>query len=238
MTTLGIYGLEEYLEGLWLKLVDLTPAVFGAVIVLVIGWILGRLIGSGVSRALDRAGVDDAVRKTAIGKALERSGITVVRFFNLVVRWFVYLIAILAAVNILNIVVLSNFMNTVVQYLPSFIAGIFIMILGVVVADFVGDAVKAVGKEAKVEFSSILGDGVKLFLYFIVIVMGLSVMKINVQILYVFANAFAWGAALGIGAAIAIAFGLGFKDFVAKNADTWVASITARSREARRQGTA
>lgn len=228
---MNIYGLEEYLKGLWLKLVDLTPAILGSIVVLAIGWVLGRAIGRGVSKALDKAGVDDAVRRTAVGKALERSGITVVRFFDLIVRWFIYLIAILAAVNILNIAILSNFMSAVVQYLPSFIAGVFIVILGIIVADFVGDAVKAVGREAKVEFSSIIGDGLKVFLYFIVVVIGLSVMKINVQILYIFANAFAWGTALGIGAAIAIAFGLGFKDFIAKNAEEWVASITARARE-------
>lgn len=214
-----------------LRLVDLTPAALGAVIVLIIGWAVGRAVGHGVSRVLDKAGVDDAVRKTAIGKAMERSGMRIVRFFDLLIRWFVYLIAILAAVNILNITVLSNFMSTLVQYLPSFIAGIFIIILGFIVADFVGDSVKAVGREAKVEFSSVVGDGIKLFLYFIVIVVGLSVMKIDVQILYIFANAAAWGTALGIGAAIAIAFGLGFKDYIARNAEQWVATITAKAKE-------
>lgn len=223
--------MEEYLSGLLLKLVDLAPVALGAVIVLAIGWAAGRALGRGVSKVLDKVGVDDAVRKTAIGKAMERSGMKIIRVFDLLTRWFVYLIAILAAVNILNITVLSNFMSTLVQYLPSFIAGIFIIILGFIVADFVGDSVKAVGREAKVEFSSVVGDGIKFFLYFVVVVVGLSVMKIDVQILYIFANAAAWGTALGIGAAIAIAFGLGFKDHVARNAEEWIAAITAKAKK-------
>jgi hypothetical protein len=225
------YGFEEYVRGLWMKLVDLTPAVLGAVLVLVIGWIAGKALGRALSKVLDKVGVDDALRKTVIGKAMERSGMKIVRFFDLLIQWLVYLIAILAAVDILNITVLSNFMNTVVQYVPSFIAGLFIVIMGFIAADFVGDSVKAVGKEANVEFSSIAGDAIKLFLYFIVIVVGLSVMKIDVQILYIFANAAAWGTALGIGAAIAIAFGWGFKDYVAKNANTWVAGLNAKAKE-------
>lgn len=230
---LEISMIQEYLKGLWLKLVDLTPAILGSVVVLVIGLILGRVVGSGVSRVLDKAGVDDAVRKTAIGKALERSGMRVVRFFELIIRWFVYLIAILAAANILNIAVLSSFLTSVVQYLPRFIAGVFIIILGVILGDFVGDAIKAVGREARAEFSMVLGDALKVFLYFIVIIIGLSVMQINVQILYIFSTALAWGTALGVGAAIAIAFGLGFKDYVARNAEAWVTSITVKTQQTR-----
>ncbi len=231
---LPLSGVEEYVKGLLVKLVDVTPAVVGAVIVLIIGWIAGRALGKGLSKVLDKAGLDDALLKTVIGKAMERSGMKIVRFFDLIVRWFVYLIAILAAVNILNITVLSNFMSTLVQYLPSFIAGIFIIILGFIAADFVGDALKAVGEEAELEFSSIVADGIKIFLYFVIIVVGLSVMKIDVQILYIFANAAAWGIAFGIGAAIAIAFGLGYKDYIAKNAEKWATAITEKAKSHQR----
>jgi hypothetical protein len=173
------------------------------------------------------------LRKTAIGKALERSGVTTVRFFDLIIRWFIYLIAVFAAVNILEITVLSEFMKTVVEYLPSFIAGAFIIIFGFIIADFIGDAVTAVGKEAKVEFSGLIAAGLKLLLYFVVLTIALGLMRIDVEILYVFANALAWGAAIGIGAGLGIAFGWGFKDVVAKNAKKWITSIekTAKSYE-------
>jgi hypothetical protein len=145
-----------------------------------------------------------------IGKAIERAGITYVGFFDLIVRWFIYLVAILAAVDILKIPVLSAFMNTVVQYLPSFIAGVLILIFGFIIADFIGDA------EGKVEYSGLISSGLKLFLYFVVIIIGLSVMKVDVSILRIFASALAWGLALGIGAAVGIAFGLGFEDVVSR----------------------
>jgi hypothetical protein len=220
---LPVYGIEEYLKELWLKLADLTPSTLGAVIVIVIGWVLGRLVGSGVSKVLEKAGIDGAMRRTIVGKTLERSGIKVARLFNLLIRWLVYLVAILAAVNILNITSLNNFMTAVVQYLPSFIVGVFIMILGTVVADFVGNSVRALGREAGVRFSFIVGDGLRLLLYFVAVVTGLSVMKIDVSILQIFANALAWGAA----AAFAIAFGLGFKDTVAKNSERWINALTS-----------
>ena len=225
--------LESMLVDAWAVFIDMLPKVAGAIVVLIIGWIAGRVIGKGVSKVLDKAGVDDALRKTAIGKALERSDVTTVRFFDLIIRWFIYLIAVFAAVDILEITVLSEFMKTVVEYLPSFIAGTFIIIFGFIIADFIGDAVAAVSKEAKAEFSGIIAAGLKLLLYFVVLTIALGLMRIDVEILYIFANALAWGAAIGIGAGLGIAFGWGFKDVVAKNAKKWITSIekTAKSYE-------
>lgn len=210
--------IEEFLLDLWLMFVGFIPTAIGVVIVLTIGWIAGRLIGKGVSKVLDKVGVDDALKKTIIGKVLERAGVTCVRFFDLIVRWFVYLIAILAAVDILKIEVLSTLMSRIVQYLPSLIAGVFILILGVIVADFIGDTAEASFEEAKVAYSDILTNGLKFFMYFVAIVMGLSVMKVDVTILYTFANSLAWGAAIGIGVGLGIALGWGLKDTVAKKA--------------------
>lgn len=218
-------AIESMLVNAWSTFFDLLPKIAGAIAVLIIGWIAGRIIGKAVSKVLDKVGIDDALMKTAIGKAIQKSGITVVRFFDLIVRWFIYLIALFAATDILEISVLSEFMKSVVQYLPSFIAGVFIIIFGFILADFIGDAVESVGKEAKVEFSGIISNGLKLLLYFIVLTVALSLMKIDVEILYIFAEALAWGVAIGVGVGLGIALGWGMKDAVAKNANKWISNF-------------
>ena len=212
----------EYLATLLEQLVRLVPRIAGALIVLLVGWVAGRLIGKGLSRVLDKAGVDDAIRRTAIGKALERTKITIVGFFDLIVRWFIYLIAILAAVDILKISVLSAFMSRVVEYLPSFIGGIFILLVGFIVVDFVADALRGVAKEGQLEYAGLFTSFLRVLLYFVVLVIGLSTMKIDASILNVFANAMAWGIAAGIAVGLGIALGWGFKDAIAKRADKWL----------------
>ena len=213
------------------SVVDFATRLAGAVVILVIGWAVGRGLGKGVSKILDRAGVDDALRRTPVGKAIERGGVSLVHFFDLVVRWFVYLIAILAAVNVLEITVLSNFMNTVVTYLPSFIAGLFILLIGFIIADFVGDAVSRVGKEANVEYHAILSTIVRFTLYFVVLIIGLSTMKIDVTILNVFATAIAWGIAGAIALGLGLAVGLGLKDVVSKRAEEWFKKASEAAKE-------
>jgi len=216
--------LQDFLRNLLTVIVAMVPRIAGAILALIIGWAAGRALGKGVSKLLDKIGVDDALRKTLLGRALERSGITCVGFFDLIVRWFVYLIAIFAAVDILQIEVLSKYMNMVVAYLPNFIAGIIIFIGGFIIVDYVADLLKALGEEAKIAYIRIFVDGVRLFLYGVITILALSQMKIDVSILYIFANALAWGLSTGICVGLGIALGWGFKDIVSEQARKWFKS--------------
>lgn len=223
--------MEPILRAIWSRIVEYLPTITGVIVVLAVGWIAGRALGKGISKVLDRAGVDDALRKTVIGRALERSGITCVGFFDLIIRWFIYLIAIFAAVDLIRIEVVSRYMSMIVQYIPSLIAGVLVLLIGFIVVDFISDFVKTVGKEAKIEYSTVFADGLRLFLYTVVIILALEQMKIDVSILYVFVNAFAWGIGIGVCVGLGIALGWGFKDVIATSAKEWAESITKVGRK-------
>ncbi|WP_455368136.1 mechanosensitive ion channel family protein [[Eubacterium] cellulosolvens] len=208
----------------WDFCVAILPRVIAILIVLTIGWIVGRIIGKGISKILEKVGVDEAFHKTMIGRIVERSGFTITRFLDLIIRWFVYLVTIFAVVDILDITVFSEFMLVVVGYLPNLIAGVFILIVGFIVTDFIGNAFISVGKEFKIAFSGPLAAGLRFVLYFVIVIIALRTMKIDVEILYTFATALAWGIAVGACVGLGIAFGLGFKDAISKNAQKWLNS--------------
>jgi len=210
------------LERLWQILLDLTPKIIGALVVLVIGWIFGRLMGSLVRRAFQRARIEHAFNKTTLGKALERSGFKSSTFFDLVVRWFIYFGAILIAIDFLGIEALGSFLNNFLQYIPMAIGGAFIFIMGLIIADFLADLALATSREARIEYANFFILCLRLLMYFMVAVVALTIMKIDVSILYIFANALAWGLAGGLGVGLGVAFGWGFKDVVAKNAEKWL----------------
>ncbi|MBS7620039.1 hypothetical protein KEJ21_05275 [Candidatus Bathyarchaeota archaeon] len=210
------------LERLWQILLDLTPKIIGAIVVLVVGWIFGRLMGSLVRRAFQRARIEHAFHKTTLGKALERSGFKSSVFFDMVVRWFIYFGAILIAIDFLGIEALESFLNNFLQYIPIAIGGVFIFIIGLIIADFLADLALAASKEAKLEYASFFILCLRLIMYFMVAVIAFTIMKIDVSILHIFANALAWGVAAGLGVGLGVAFGWGFKDAVAKNADKWI----------------
>lgn len=214
-------NLPDWLGNALSDIVAALPRLLGAIVILIIGWAVGAALGRLVARVADRTGIDRSARNTPIGRMMGDSPDALSNFLGKVTAWFVYALAILAAANTLAIPILSQWISTAVSYLPAFIAGLLVIIGGFVVADFIGDAIERTRAAAQTAYATWFAAGIRMFLYFTAVVIGLDTMGIDVEILYVFARAMAWGLALGIGAAIAIAFGWGGKDYVSNNMNRW-----------------
>ena len=194
------------------SVISFLPTLVAAIIILVIGWIIGRLLGKVVSRVLDKIGIDDALRKTSVGKAIEQSGTNIVHLFDLIVRWFVYLIAIVAASNVLKLDFLSNLFQTIVFYLPNVLMFLIILIVGFIVVDYFADILQGWGKTQNIEFLGVIILLLRIFFYFIILILALSQLLIDLTIIYTFVTPLAWGVGLGVGAGIAIFLAYGLRD--------------------------
>ncbi|HOP66342.1 MAG: hypothetical protein WC164_04585 [Patescibacteria group bacterium] len=194
------------------SVISFLPTLVAAIIILVIGWIIGRLLGKVVSRVLDKIGIDDALRKTSVGKAIEQSGTNIVHLFDLIVRWFVYLIAIVAASNVLKLDFLSNLFQTIVFYLPNVLMFLIILIVGFIVVDYFADILQGWGKTQNIEFLGVIILLLRVFFYFIILILALSQLLIDLTIIYTFITPLAWGVGLGVGAGIAIFLAYGLRD--------------------------
>lgn len=199
-TQFSLSDLFSYVEELLLLS---GPKVAWALAALVLGWGIGRGLGWVVHNMAQRWALGRFFKRSSIGRAILLSGYTPAQFFASLTKWLVYLIALYEAVEILEIPAVRTVMREAVLYIPSFISGLIILIVGFTVSDLVADIVKqagVTGTEAK--NVNPFGDAVRLLLYFIVLVVTLSRLKIDVTILYVFAQPFAWSIALAIGIAL------------------------------------
>lgn len=199
-----------------------APRVFGALVILLLGWIAGRIVGRIVFSSVRRTSLDELVHDSALGPLVADTEDGVARAFGLVSRWFIYGLTLLAAADILAIAVLSRWLSAAVGYLPSFIGGLLIILIGFVVSDFIGDLIQRTELTTHVPYTNLIANGVRILLYFIVTVIGLDTMGVNVSFLYLFAGAILAGLALATSIAAGLAFGLGGKGYVAENIDRWV----------------
>jgi hypothetical protein len=203
-----------------LPVVSFLPALIAAIIILIIGWIVGRFLGKLISKVLDRVGVDDALRKTSVGKAIENYGMEIVHLFDLVVRWFVYLIAILAASNVLGLMMLTDLINSVVLYLPHVVMFLIILVGGFILVDYFADIAEAWGKPRGIEFFGIAIMIMRVFFYFVIVMLALSQLLIDLTIIYTFLVPIAWGVGIGAGVGIAAFLAFGLKDRAPEMMDT------------------
>ena len=214
-------GVPDYLTQALTNFVNFLPQLLGALIILLLGWVIGRIVGGVVRRLADRANVDRTVAKTPLGSALGGSESAISRSLGRVGAYFVYALALLAAADALSFDLLSEWIAAAVSYLPAFVAGALIIVVGFVLADFVADVVGGTETMTDVRYTEAFADGLRVFGYFLAVVVGLDTMGVDVQILYLFSAAIAGGLALGTALAVGLAFGLGGRDYVAANVDRW-----------------
>jgi hypothetical protein len=223
----------DFLEETVAEVVAFLPRFLGALLILLVGWIVGRVVAGLVRRITDATRLDELVLGTPLGRALGGTERAVSRTLGTVGAWFVYVLAILAAADALAIAVLSEWLARAVSYLPAFVAGLLVVVVGFVLADFVGDVIEGTRAATETPYTSWFATGARVFLYFVVLTIGLDTMGVDTEILYIFATAFAGGLAaalaLGIGLGAAIAIGWGGHEYVAENIDRWTTGARERT---------
>src|SRR6056297_1450350 len=229
------FQIPEFLEQTVAQTVAFLPRLAAAIVVLLIGWVIGVAAAKVVKGLTDKIELDRMVLETPLGRIMGGSEDAVSRTFGAITKWFVYAIAILAAANVLAIATLSAWIQTVVSYIPAFIAGLAVIIGGFVVADFIGDAITRTRAATQTEYTSWFATGTRMFLYFTAIVIGLDTMGVDVGILYLFARALAWGLAAAIALGAGIAFGWGAHTYVSNNVEQWMGNVSSAAPEPQRQ---
>jgi small-conductance mechanosensitive channel len=193
-----------------------VPSILGALIVLIIGWIVGRLLGRAVRILLDKISEQHVVEQVAdhgsFAGSVKNAGMTVGYIGDIAVRIFVYLIAVLAAVDILNMDYMSKLMTVIVEYIPHVVAFVIILIAGFLLADYFIDFLGRYYAKQDLQLITPVLFLLRIFLYFVIAVLALSQLMLDLTIIYTFVTPIAWGIGLGLGAAIAIIVGFGLKN--------------------------
>ncbi|HUV79521.1 MAG TPA: hypothetical protein VMW40_01635, partial [Candidatus Bathyarchaeia archaeon] len=167
-------------------MIEWIPAIIAALIIFLIGWFAGRVAGKIIGKIIEKVRLGDAVDKTIIGNAIKTSGMTTAGFFEVLVRWFIYVIFIMAAINVLNLPMLTNFMNQLVLYIPHLIAGIFVLIVGLVLVNFVMDWIGEQITSREVAFGDLISPILTALFSLLVVVLALDQMLIDTTIIYTF----------------------------------------------------
>jgi hypothetical protein len=220
---LGIAILSDLLA----NLAEFLPTILGAIVVLVIGFLIGRIVGGIVEDVVGGLGLAGVVQDTPLERFADSEG-EFGHIVGMLVEYYIYLITLLAAADILDIPGLSTLLDTFAGYIPALIGGLVILVVGILVAEFVEElVVNAV--EGRV--GRVAGVAVKVFVYYIVVTLALSAIGFDTAILTnmftVFVTAFFGTLAVALAIGVGVGVGLGSKDYVADNIGGWVDNARA-----------
>lgn len=122
------------------NVIEYLPLVVAALVILVIGYVVGRILGAVTTRVIRRIGVDEYAADSTIG----RSGAgddAIARALGTIVSFYVYFVALFAAVTILGIDELTELLSDVGEFLPVVLGALAILVIGFVAGRIIGDIV-------------------------------------------------------------------------------------------------
>ena len=189
---------------------EAAPKIVAALILLGIGLLIGRIIGWVVRKVAEKMNLDRYWSRTGIGESVTRAGWNLTRIISVAARWFVYLFFISAAVNVLEFAQLSQAINDVWLWIPNVVAFIIILVIGALIADFVGRWMQRELPARGVVGGKAIGLVATGILYAIVLVVATTQLQIGEAILNSVISALIWGmaAALAVGVGVGLAYGL------------------------------
>jgi hypothetical protein len=136
------------------NLLGFLPALIGAILILIIGWIIAGILAGLIEKGLKAVGFEKAAQSTGIAGFIENagSGWTASKLVAEIVKWFIRLIAIQAAASILGLTQISQVINAILLWLPNLVVAIVIIVIGALIANFVAGIVR--GSAAEMGFST------------------------------------------------------------------------------------
>jgi hypothetical protein len=213
----------DSLRNSWFQVAALLPRLVAAVLLLIVGWLLARLVQRVAVRLMRLVRLDAAAEHTGVDDFLVRGGVrfTVVSLLGQILYWALILIFAVAVFNVLGLTVAPDLVDRVAGYLPNVVAALVVVVFGSIGARFIRGLVVAYLSNVGMKDGSRIGMLVQGALLVFVGILALEQLGIAVALL---ASAFelAFG---GFCLALALAFGLGGR--------TWAESLLERTRTKR-----
>ncbi len=200
------------LQSLWVASVGVLGDIVGALIVLIIGLIVASGLGTLVERVIATIKLDKLLTSLGIEEYFERAGLTINsgKFLGKLVYWFLVVVFLLAATDILGLFTLSSFLRDIAAFIGRNVIGaVLIMLAAVVLGNFLRNLVKASVKSAKLHAANFLGS----LTWWAVVIFGFFAALSQLGVAVTILNSLVTGFVAMLALAGGIAFGLGGKEY-------------------------
>ncbi len=216
------------LVDLYNRIIQYLPNVIVAVIVVILGWLVGSFLSNVLQRLLNAINIDSAADRLGLAHLSQRVGkhISIARIVHWIVKWFFILGSFIAAADILGLheQVTVFFYEGVLGYAGHVVVAMAILLLGMLAANFFADLVESALKASQFHAASGLSAITR---WSIVIFTFIAVLS-ELQIAQAFLQDLFRAVIALLAVAGGIAFGLGGKDHAKKVLDNVESSLTRK----------
>jgi hypothetical protein len=141
LSSLGIEEIAQPVQAVFADILGVLPNILAAVVILVIGWLVARLVLQVVTKLLQAIGTDKAGERVGLSKEYSLSNL-----IGRILYIFVLLVTIISALDKLNIAAISEpttqMLTTIVDAIPGIIGAALVLIVAYAIARLVSKLVE------------------------------------------------------------------------------------------------
>lgn len=197
--------LRDSLEEFGATIGDWVPKIVGALLILLIGWFIARIVRGVVRRLLDRPAVNATLDKAGVGPLVRNAGYSPAALLATVVYAILMLIVFMLAAEALQVEAVIDLLERLVAYLPLVLVAILILVVTGAIATFAGDLIRPIGESRNMPW---LGSAVRIAIIAFGVITALDVLGVGRVTNRIF-DAVLATAGVAIAVSFAIAFGVG-----------------------------
>jgi len=203
-------SLVNAMSTMWSSVGVFVPRLFGALIVVLLGFVVAKLLDALLSKLLAKLGLDRLMVGAGLTKLLSRVGIQVPvsTLIGKIVYWFVLLVFLVSAAESLGLERVSATLDVFALYLPKVFAAGLVLLAGVLLAQLAAGLLRGAAEGVGLDYANSLGRIAQAMVIIISISVAIGQLEIKTDLL----NNVIAIILISVGLAIALAMGLGSRD--------------------------
>lgn len=204
--------------------IEAIPQVLGALLIILVGWVISSILARIIREVLERAGADRAFARHGGDVYGSRSSEFVPSVVaSEIVKWIVRFIFLVAAANVLGMPQVSELLNEVLLWIPNLIVAAIILLVAPLLARFVRGAIEVGAGEMGFSNARLLGRIAEVAIVAFAVLIAINQLGIAADLI----NILFIGIVAAVSLAFGLAFGLGGRETAARLTEQWYASASS-----------
>lgn len=205
--------ISDTLQQLIAQFVSSIDNILGAIVILIVGLIISKLVSGAVRKLLVKIQLDKFGEKLTEIDVVAKSGISLKlsTIFSKIVYYFLLVLSLVAAADVLAMPAISALASDLLNFIPNAVIGLIILIFGMLMADGIRSVVEATLTSLGLPSAKMIAQVLFYFLFINVIILAIAQAEINTAFLEQNISIVIAGGVF----AFALGYGLASKDTVA-----------------------
>ena len=152
-------GLVGAMGALWTRVAVFIPNLVGAMVLVLLGFVVAKLLDTLLSKVLAKIGLDRLMAGTGLTKMIGRVGIqvSVSTLIGKIVYWFILLVFLVSAAELLGLERVSATLDVLALYVPKVFGAALVLLAGVLLAQLLNGVVRGAAEGVGLEYANGLG---------------------------------------------------------------------------------